>query len=30
MWLRNACWDSQWYAMLSMSLGGDHWWLVEL
>ena len=30
MWLRHASWDAQWFVMMTMSLGGDHWWLVEM
>ncbi|KAL2128313.1 hypothetical protein VTI74DRAFT_9364 [Chaetomium olivicolor] len=30
VWMRNASWPPQWFVMLSMSLGGDQWWLVEV
>ncbi|KAK0734100.1 mediator complex subunit MED14-domain-containing protein [Lasiosphaeria miniovina] len=30
VWLRKAGWSPQWFLMLSLSLGGDQWWLVEL
>jgi len=30
IWMRRNCWDPQSLVMLSLSLGGDHWWLVEL
>jgi mediator of RNA polymerase II transcription subunit 14 len=30
VWLRNSSWDPSWFTVLSMSLGGDHWWLVEV
>ncbi|KAK3695085.1 mediator complex subunit MED14-domain-containing protein [Podospora appendiculata] len=30
VWLRRNDWNPQWFVMTSMSLGGDHWWLVEL
>ncbi|KAK4185984.1 putative mediator of RNA polymerase II transcription subunit 14 [Podospora australis] len=29
IWLRMAGWNPQWAVLLSMSLGGDQWWLVE-
>ncbi|EGS19141.1 uncharacterized protein CTHT_0057660 [Thermochaetoides thermophila DSM 1495] len=29
-WTRFVDWDPQWYAMRSMSLAGDQWWLVEV
>ncbi|KAL2022688.1 hypothetical protein VTK56DRAFT_4769 [Thermocarpiscus australiensis] len=30
VWMRMAGWHPQWFVMLSMSLAGDHWWLIEL
>ena len=30
VWLRKAGWNPQWFVMMSMSLSGDRWWLVEL
>ncbi|KAK4147698.1 mediator complex subunit MED14-domain-containing protein [Dichotomopilus funicola] len=30
VWARNARWNPQWFAMMSLSLGGDRWWLVEI
>ncbi|SPQ18122.1 fdc50abf-2a68-46c5-8b87-1a0194e635ee [Thermothielavioides terrestris] len=30
VWVRNAKWGPQWFAALSMSLAGDHCWLVEI
>ncbi|KAL2165238.1 hypothetical protein VTH06DRAFT_534 [Thermothelomyces fergusii] len=30
MWMRNTRWSAQWFAMMSLSLGGDRWWLVEV
>lgn len=30
VWMRYADWDPRWFVMMSMSLGGDHWWLIEL
>ncbi|KAL2271129.1 hypothetical protein VTJ83DRAFT_500 [Remersonia thermophila] len=30
VWLRNTSWDPSWFAILSMSLGGDRWWLIEV
>lgn len=31
VWLRKANWMTrQWFVMISMSLGGDQWWLVDL
>jgi mediator of RNA polymerase II transcription subunit 14 len=29
-WIRNAHWNPQWFAMMSLSLGGDRWWLIEM
>jgi mediator of RNA polymerase II transcription subunit 14 len=30
VWMRIPEWDSRWFVMMSMSLGGDNWWLIEL
>jgi mediator of RNA polymerase II transcription subunit 14 len=30
VWMRYASWNPQWFVMISMSLGGDQWWLIEL
>ncbi|KAK4129533.1 MED14-domain-containing protein [Parathielavia appendiculata] len=30
IWVRNTRWRPQWFAMMSLSLGGDGWWLVEV
>ncbi|KXJ91464.1 mediator complex subunit MED14-domain-containing protein [Microdochium bolleyi] len=30
MWFKRRGWPEQWYLMLSLSLGGDRWWLVEI
>lgn len=30
MWFKRRGWAKQWYIMLSLSLGGDRWWLVEV
>ena len=30
IWFKREGWDPRWYLMLSLSLSGDHWWLVEL
>ncbi len=30
VWLRHGAWDAQWYLVMSLSLSGDHWWLVEV
>lgn len=30
VWMRYTNWDPRWFVMMSMSLGGDHWWLIEL
>ncbi|KAH7027505.1 mediator of RNA polymerase II transcription subunit 14 [Microdochium trichocladiopsis] len=30
MWFKRRGWPEQWYLMLSLSLGGDRWWLVEV
>ena len=31
VWLRKANWITrQWFVMMSMSLGGDQWWLIDL
>lgn len=30
LWMKKTGWGPQWFVMMSMSLGGDHWWLVEL
>lgn len=31
VWLRKANWMTrQWFVMMSMSLGGDQWWLIDL
>jgi mediator of RNA polymerase II transcription subunit 14 len=29
IWLRRAGWGPQWFVMISLSLTGDQWWLVE-
>jgi len=29
-WLRKVGWAPQWFLVMTMSLGGDQWWLVEL
>lgn len=30
VWLRHVSWDSQWFLVMTMSLGGDNFWLVEV
>ncbi|KAK1834841.1 glucose-6-phosphate dehydrogenase [Podospora conica] len=30
VWLRRAGYNPSWFVMMTMSLGGDNWWLVEL
>jgi mediator of RNA polymerase II transcription subunit 14 len=30
VWVRNTGWTPQWFAMMSLSLGGDRWWLIEV
>jgi mediator of RNA polymerase II transcription subunit 14 len=30
VWLKRRGWPSQWYLMLSLSLSGDRWWLIEV
>jgi len=30
VWLRRPGYNSNWFVMMTMSLGGDNWWLVEL
>jgi len=30
LWFKRRGWPEQWYLMLSLSLGGDRWWLVEI
>lgn len=30
VWMRYATWKPLWFIMMSMSLGGDQWWLIEL
>ncbi len=30
MWFRRRGWAKQWYLMLSLSLSGDRWWLIEV
>ena len=30
MWFRRRGWSKQWYLMMSLSLGGDRWWLIEV
>lgn len=30
VWMRHSTWDPQWYLVTTLSLGGDHWWLVEV
>ncbi|KAK4105807.1 MED14-domain-containing protein [Parathielavia hyrcaniae] len=30
VWVRNIRWLPQWFAMMSLSLGGDRWYLVEV
>ncbi|KAK0617914.1 mediator complex subunit MED14-domain-containing protein [Bombardia bombarda] len=30
VWMRKDGWNPQWFIIMCMSLGGDHWWLVEL
>ncbi|KAI1486963.1 mediator complex subunit MED14-domain-containing protein [Biscogniauxia mediterranea] len=29
MWLQRRGWSGQWYLMVSLSLSGDRWWLIE-
>ncbi|CAJ2500935.1 Uu.00g037880.m01.CDS01 [Anthostomella pinea] len=29
IWLQRQGWPENWYLMVSMSLGGDRWWLIE-
>ncbi|KAK4199098.1 putative mediator of RNA polymerase II transcription subunit 14 [Triangularia verruculosa] len=29
-WLKKVGWNPQWFVFMSMSLGGDQWWLVEM
>ncbi|EAQ93371.1 hypothetical protein CHGG_01606 [Chaetomium globosum CBS 148.51] len=29
IFLRNSRWTPQWFAMMSLSLGGDRWWTAE-
>ncbi|KAK0631970.1 mediator complex subunit MED14-domain-containing protein [Immersiella caudata] len=29
-WLRKVGWAPQWFVIMTMSLSGDQWWLVEL
>ncbi|KAK0729078.1 mediator complex subunit MED14-domain-containing protein [Apiosordaria backusii] len=30
VWLKKIGWNPQWFIFMSMSLGGDQWWLVEM
>lgn len=30
MWIKNTRWNPQWFAMMSLSLSGDRWWLIEV
>ncbi|KAK4218198.1 mediator of RNA polymerase II transcription subunit 14 [Rhypophila decipiens] len=30
VWMQKRGWNSQWYVVVSMSLGGDQWFLVQL
>jgi len=30
VWFKRQDWDSKWQIMVSLSMGGDRWWLVEL
>ncbi|KAK6217710.1 Aromatic/aminoadipate aminotransferase 1 [Pestalotiopsis sp. IQ-011] len=30
LWFRRKGWPAQWYIMLSLSLAGDKWWLMEV
>lgn len=30
MWFRRHGWEKQWYLMLSLSMAGDRWWLIEV
>jgi mediator of RNA polymerase II transcription subunit 14 len=30
LWFKREGWDPHWYLMISLSLSGDKWWLVEL
>ncbi|KAK1752373.1 mediator of RNA polymerase II transcription subunit 14 [Echria macrotheca] len=30
IWLKRVGWSPQWFVIMTMSLGGDRWWLVEL
>lgn len=30
VWMRKVDWDPRWFVMLSMSLDGDKWWLIEM
>lgn len=30
LWFKREGWDPHWYLMISLSLSGDKWWLIEL
>jgi len=30
IWLRRVGWAPQWFVIMTMGLGGDQWWLVEM
>ncbi len=30
VWLRRPAWNANWYVLVSLSLEGDRWWLVEV
>ncbi|KAK4681682.1 mediator complex subunit [Podospora pseudoanserina] len=30
VWMKKVGWNPQWFIFMSMSLGGDQWWLVEI
>lgn len=30
VWMKKVGWNPQWFIFMSMSLGGDQWWLVEM
>ncbi len=30
VWLRRPAWAASWYVLVTLSLEGDRWWLVEM
>jgi mediator of RNA polymerase II transcription subunit 14 len=30
LWLQRKGWPAAWFLMMSLSLAGDRWWLIEV